>query len=184
MAKHNFTLEAIITQHRQDTNRVSRRRKLGDLAREPLYPTGRRAFVSLPSTMQSQTQSQSQDGDGFPGGGLLFNSIPTVNSMVSMGNGSQSQPVAGPLPDLVHHVGPFYPGGNLVFPCPSCNPINNTGYVCSEPIPMPTPGQIAAEQSENRPNGPAIREPMRGELRVSLQSARRDQRFAYRYDPL
>jgi len=93
--------------------------------------------------------------------------IPSFPSDVLMG-GSQSQSQRSGLPPL---PGAF-PGGNLVFPCPSCYPDNVTGYTCPEAIPMPTPEQIAAEQQAYRPGGNPLRAPGRGEPRVPLQAAR------------
>ncbi|KAG9049797.1 hypothetical protein FS837_009097 [Tulasnella sp. UAMH 9824] len=160
LAKHNFHLANIIDQFRRDANRVSRR-QLDDSAREDLYPRGRRphmlAPMSLPST-QSQSQSQ---------GPLLFDAVLMIPSFGSAGMGTQSQSQANvpqPLPDTL-------PGGNLVFPCPSCYPENNTGYRCPDPIHPPTMDQIQAEQQAYRPGGTPIRPPGRGESRVGLQAA-------------
>lgn len=44
-------------------------------------------------------------------------------------------------------VAPERTVGNLLFPCPSCHPDNATGYVCPQPIPVPTPQQIQDEQA-------------------------------------
>lgn len=98
---------------------------------------------------------------------MLFDSVLIIPSFgsVGMGTQSQSQPVVPqPLPDTL-------PGGNLVFPCPSCYPENNTGYRCPDPIHPPTPEQIQAEQQAYRPGGTPIRAPGRGENRVGLQAA-------------
>lgn len=60
------------------------------------------------------------------------------------------------------------PGGDLVFPCDSCNPGNATGFECDTPIPMPTKEQVDAETERiRRP----IRLPQPGEPRASLSLA-------------
>lgn len=160
-AKYNFHLANIIVQYRKDTRRTART-QTDDTSREDLYPRGRRPHQSLPSSYaQSQSQSQSQS-QYDP---LLFN-IPGIDDVL-MNSQSQSQSVLAPLAD------PF-PGGNLVFPCPSCpadNP-HHTGYVCPQPIDMPSQAHIAAEQQAYRPAGPPLRAPARGEPHVPLQAAR------------
>ncbi|KAG8904687.1 hypothetical protein FRB99_001328 [Tulasnella sp. 403] len=160
VAKHNFQLENIIAQYRRDIGR-NKSARLDDGARDDLYPRGRRPLLSLPSSFlatQSQTQSQSQYGP------LLF--LPGGDGDVLMGSQGMSQrSVLQPLPDPP-------PGGNLVFPCPSCYPGNITGYTCQEPIQMPSPEQMTMEQQASRPMGPPIRPPGRGDVRASLQAAR------------
>lgn len=52
--------------------------------------------------------------------------------------------------------------GNLLFPCPSCNPINATGYVCPVPIIAPTPQEIQDEQAV-RGNLMLVGPPARGQ---------------------
>ncbi|KAG8844422.1 hypothetical protein FRB96_003057 [Tulasnella sp. 330] len=162
-AKYNFHLANIIFQYRKDTRRLSKT-EVNHASREDLYPRGRRPHQSLPSSYaQSQSQSQSQS-QYDP---MIFN-IPGVDDvLMNSQSQSQSQSVLTPLAD------PF-PGGNLVFPCPSCPTDNahHTGYVCPQPIEMPTQAQIAAEQQAYRPAGPPLREPSRGEPRVPLQAAR------------
>jgi hypothetical protein len=60
---------------------------------------------------------------------------------------------------------PMRPGGDLVFPCDSCLPGNNTGYQCSWPIPMPTTDEINHEVHRT---GRVIRPPQAGEKRAPL----------------
>ncbi|KAG8971576.1 hypothetical protein FRB90_010445, partial [Tulasnella sp. 427] len=163
VAKHNFHLANIIDQFRRDASRLSHR-KLDDAAREDLYPLGRRPTMLAPMSLppsQSQSQSQSQ-------GPMLFDPmliIPSFGSIGGMGTQSQSQAnIPQPLPDVL-------PGGNLVFPCPSCYPENHTGYRCPDPIHPPTAEQIEAEQQAYRPGGTPIRPAGRGENRIGLQAA-------------
>lgn len=162
-AKYNFHLANIIFQYRKDTNRPSDGQD-GTASREDLYPMGRRLLApqSLPSSYalsQSQSQARSQAG------GSMFFLPPLDDLNMNSQTQSQSQSVLAPLAD------PF-PGGNLVFPCPSCLEGNGTGYVCPEPIHIPTEEQVAAEQQAYRPGGPPLRAPERGEPHVPLQAAR------------
>jgi hypothetical protein len=64
------------------------------------------------------------------------------------------------------------PGGRLIWPCPSCDPNNTTGYVCAHPIPMPSPADQADATEEA---GRAVRSPDPHEERVDLLSLDEDQ---------
>ncbi len=155
VGRHNHFAAGVITTYRRSTDRISRR-KLDDENCQDIWPLGRRPPISLPSSMlDSQSQSQPSHFDPL----LMIPSFPDASM------GSQSQSFPQPLADAM-------PGGNLVFPCPSCRPGHPSGYTCNEPISIPTAEQISAEQEAYRPNGSPIRAPLHGERRVDLNAAR------------
>lgn len=63
---------------------------------------------------------------------------------------------------------PYFPGGNLIWPCPSCAPGNNTGYVCVDPIPEPSAGEALAESQRL---GRLLIAPRPHDLRPSIETA-------------
>ena len=148
-AKFAFQIDNIISHYHK------RKRHAPDpesSSREEIFPFGRRALAPLPS--------ESSVGGSQFGGLMIFDQEDDDDEDDAYSNVS----LPGPLPDP-------RPGGNLVWPCPSCVPNNNTGYVCPLPIPMPTLEQIAEEQANLRPNGPPIRAPLHGERRMPLHFA-------------
>jgi hypothetical protein len=66
---------------------------------------------------------------------------------------------------LVQPHEPSRPGGNLIFPCDSCQSGNITGYDCDYPIPMPSAEEI---DRETQRTGSIIRAPEVGERRAPL----------------
>ncbi|KAG8939831.1 hypothetical protein FRC03_005952 [Tulasnella sp. 419] len=166
-ARHAFQLSGIIDHY--EAKRKTKRHALDNeaMSKAELFPMRRalNRFLALPGT-QSQSQSQSQAGSSI---GLGVFSLGSAMDYDDVTDSQRS--VMEPLQDL-------RPGGTLIFPCPSCSSdsnVNTTGYVCPNPIPMPTPEQIAEEQEAQRPGGDAIRAPGRGDWRAALADAAANQ---------